>query len=686
MGLVEELSRPHLTRRARAQYSASVVALVVTGCAGQAAMPPPEAPEVMREVSEAPAPREAPFEQIHEAATRTLPGGSSFVAPRDYWMRGSAFAELEDPNHALHVSVIEVEAGSAKTALEQGWARIGRHAPARLRTEEVDRGAAGWDEIDYRFYQMPPSEERMTMASARRLGTHALVTIVEAGNEAAVAHQGEIASIVASLRVPGFESEDVHDHDPSWDVERARSLSEFVEATRVSLGVPGASVAVIRNGSIVFEKGFGRRAIAAKEAITADTRFRLGTMSESLASKILARVTDAGAVASTQMLATLPTLDLSAIGNIVDPTISSPPSEAPHPTLDFSGPMTGSMASTMLPGVATTVAGLGPLVASGGSGSVLGGYAPTLSLSQLTMPPAASTSSSIAAPRAASSMTSPTVIASVSSAAKVTGVSQALSLVGAPPGAETALTSELAKKAEKALRATMDTSAHDLARFAIVELAYGRRVSSSTPLAGDLRFEPRRPHVSLGSKSRYGVKLAVGDTSGVRTVLHAGGSLGALVRVIVMPDEKLGLVMMTNTNTEEANALTNATFQRLVELSFGTKDRSTSLVKKAVEGTHRSAPATVGNVPNDLVQRLVGTWESPDLGTLVISPDRRKHGALVADAGEWISPLGYEQEDGASFLVPLAPETGHERLRLQGDKLLVTAGGETYTLEKARRR
>lgn len=677
MGLVEERSRLHRTHRA-----APIAVLLLAGCAGQAAVPPPEMPEP---TPEAPAPREAPFEQVHEASPRTLPGGSSFVAPRDYWMRASAFAELEDPNHALRVSVIEVEANSAKTALEQGWARLGRHAPARLRTEEVDRGAAGWDEIDYRFYQMPPAEERMTMASARRKGTHSLVTIVEAGNDAAVTRQSEIASIVASLRVPGFEAEDVHDHEPAWDVERARSLSEFVESTRVSLGVPGASVAVIRNGAIVFEKGFGRRTIAAKEAITADTRFRLGTMSESLATKILARVTDAGAVASTQMLATLPALDLSAIGSIVDPSVSAPPADAAHPTLDFSGPMTGSMAATMLPGVATTVAGLGPLVASGGSGSALGGYAPTLSISQLTMPPAASSSSMIAPPRASSSMTSPTVIASVSSAAKATGVSQALSMAGAP-GAENALTSELAKKAEKALRATMDTSAHDMARFAIVELAYGRRVSSSTPLAGDLRFEPRRPHVALGSKSRYGVKLAVGDTSGLRTVLHAGGSLGALVRLIVMPDEKLGLVMMTNTNTEEADALTDATFQRLVELAFGTKDRASSLVKKAVEGTHRSAPAALGSVPSEVAQRLVGTWESPDLGTLVLSMDKRKHGVLLADAGEWVSPLAYLQEDGASFLVPLDPETGHERLRIQGDKLFVTAGGETYSLEKARRR
>ncbi|WP_169928300.1 serine hydrolase [Labilithrix luteola] len=658
------------------------LALLLAGCAGQAALPP-STPEPRPEAA---APREAPFEQVHEPTTYTLPGGSSFAAPRDYWVRSSAFAELEDPGHRLRVTLIEVEAGSAKAALEQGWARLGRHAPARIGNEDVDRDAAGWDEIEHRFYRTPPSEERVTMASARRKGTHALVAIVEASNEAALARQDEISSIVASLRIPGFEAEDVHDRKPVWDGDRARALAEFVESTRGSLGVPGASIAVIRDGAIVFEKGFGRRAIAAREVITAETKFRLGTMSESLAAKILARVTTAaaGLPGSTQMLATLPALDLSALGSIVDPTPTLR-AEAPHLTLDFSGPMTASIAATMLPGVATTATAFGPLVASGGTGTALGGYAPTMSLSQLTMPPAPTSSSTISPARIASSMTSPTVIASVSAAAKTTGVAQALSLAGSP-GMESEIISELSKKAKRALGGTMDTSAHELARFALVELAYGRRLTAATPLATELRFEPRRPHVSLGSKSRYGVRLAVGDTSGVRTVSHAGGSLGALVRVVVVPDEKLGLVMMTNANTEEAAALTDATFQRFVELTFGTKELATSLVTKALEGKHRLVSPTIGNVPSDLAQRLVGTWESPDLGTLVISADKKRRGVLVADAGEWVSPLGYLQEDGVSFVVPLAPETGHERLRVQGDKLLITTGDETFSLEKARRK
>ena len=62
-------------------------------------------------------------------------------------------------------------------------------------------------------------------------------------------------------------------------------------------GIPGMSVAVVREGRTVFAKGFGIRKAGESAPVDADTVFQIASISKSLAATVVARQVGAGVVA-----------------------------------------------------------------------------------------------------------------------------------------------------------------------------------------------------------------------------------------------------------------------------------------------------------------------------------------------------------------------------------------------------
>ena len=64
-------------------------------------------------------------------------------------------------------------------------------------------------------------------------------------------------------------------------------LESYLEALRVQSGIPGMSAAVLRDGAIVWERGFGFQNVATRLRATPDTPYLVGDMSETLAAVLL---------------------------------------------------------------------------------------------------------------------------------------------------------------------------------------------------------------------------------------------------------------------------------------------------------------------------------------------------------------------------------------------------------------
>jgi CubicO group peptidase (beta-lactamase class C family) len=74
----------------------------------------------------------------------------------------------------------------------------------------------------------------------------------------------------------------------------ARDLDAFVVRAMKEYRVPGAAVAVVRDGRVVLEKGYGVRDATAPGAVDADTIFQLASVTKSLTAAAAASVVDEG--------------------------------------------------------------------------------------------------------------------------------------------------------------------------------------------------------------------------------------------------------------------------------------------------------------------------------------------------------------------------------------------------------
>src|SRR6185437_12850190 len=73
-------------------------------------------------------------------------------------------------------------------------------------------------------------------------------------------------------------------------------IDALVERTRAAFNVPGIAVAVVKDGKVVLEKGYGVRSIETKAPVTAHTLFRIASNTKAFTAAAMAILVDEGKV------------------------------------------------------------------------------------------------------------------------------------------------------------------------------------------------------------------------------------------------------------------------------------------------------------------------------------------------------------------------------------------------------
>ncbi|HVY55016.1 MAG TPA: serine hydrolase domain-containing protein, partial [Thermodesulfobacteriota bacterium] len=76
--------------------------------------------------------------------------------------------------------------------------------------------------------------------------------------------------------------------------DELEGLDAFIELAMEQYNVPGASVAVVKDGDIVYLKGFGVRSIGTKDKVDADTVFQLASVTKTFTAASVASMVDRG--------------------------------------------------------------------------------------------------------------------------------------------------------------------------------------------------------------------------------------------------------------------------------------------------------------------------------------------------------------------------------------------------------
>src|SRR5215813_9684973 len=113
------------------------------------------------------------------------------------------------------------------------------------------------------------------------------------------------------------------------------------------------------------------------------------------------------------------------------------------------------------------------------------------------------------------------------------------------------------------------TSAHDLIRYVQLELDKGKLPNGKQLVSAESLLERRKPQISTGEDSAYGMGLSV-QTQYKVTVVHHGGSMaGYKSDIMFLPDYGVGAVILTNADT--GGMMLRAFMRRLLEVVFDGK-------------------------------------------------------------------------------------------------------------------
>src|SRR5690606_1005262 len=76
--------------------------------------------------------------------------------------------------------------------------------------------------------------------------------------------------------------------------ELIAELEAYIVETMAKLGVPGAAVAIVRDGEIVYANGFGVRELGKDDPVTPETLMMIGSTTKSMTTMLMGTLVDEG--------------------------------------------------------------------------------------------------------------------------------------------------------------------------------------------------------------------------------------------------------------------------------------------------------------------------------------------------------------------------------------------------------
>lgn len=201
----------------------------------------------------------------------------------------------------------------------------------------------------------------------------------------------------------------------------------------------------------------------------------------------------------------------------------------------------------------------------------------------------------------------------------------------------------------------MWSCAHDLLQYLCLELGGGilpdgRRHVSEAGLA-----ERWAPQVKVDANIAYCMGLKLDTTWGVPIVSHGGDTFGYHGDVFWLPDQGVGGVFLTN--SDSGWILRRPLMRRLIEVLFDAEPRAAGDLQAEAE-RHKAGIARhlegLEIPPNPaLASRLAPRYRNPSLGNMKV---RVEDGKMIFDTGMWKSEMGARDNgDGTITLHTVSP-------------------------------
>jgi hypothetical protein len=179
----------------------------------------------------------------------------------------------------------------------------------------------------------------------------------------------------------------------------------------------------------------------------------------------------------------------------------------------------------------------------------------------------------------------------------------------------------------------------------------GRRAFSQANL-----LERRKPRVRIADVESYGLGLVVGTFRGLPVVWHSGQTAGYSALVHMLPEQRVAVVVLTN--TQSGGVFAEVVQRKVAEQIFDGKPLAAPRVDFFASSKRdriaKLLMVTLREPDSKWLTGLIGRYENPRLGEIRVSPGAA--GGGVIDAGEWRSAFARRSTaDNSSRIVLLDP-------------------------------
>lgn len=186
-----------------------------------------------------------------------------------------------------------------------------------------------------------------------------------------------------------------------------------------------------------------------------------------------------------------------------------------------------------------------------------------------------------------------------------------------------------------------------------------------------MKFYPTRHFNS------YGMGWSVGDYQGRKTVMHGGGLDGMISQTAMMPEENLGLVVLTNSETSVNSLMMYKIFD--VFTNAPKRDLSAELLERTKAGKTRETEENqkidssriADTKPTLSIAKYAGTYSSEMFGDATIKEENGKLVLRLMPAPNFVADLEHWHYD--TFLIKWRPSVSYNFPR----------GFVTFTIDKS---
>ena len=630
-------------------------------------------------------------ERVSADTPRVTPGGATFTVPKEWSIvTGKNLVILEPPETDTHIVIFDAPVGDAEAVVKEAWAayRPESKRPVKLVTPLPPK--EGWDERKAFDYETSPNERAAVQALALRAGTSWTVAILDGTEPTVEKRSAAVGLVFESLRPKNYKRESFAGRKAHpLDAERIAKLTAFLESSMRQLGIPGASIALIDQGKVVYEGGFGVKELGKPERVDENTVFMAASNTKGMTTLLLSELVDQKKLKWDQpVIEVYPSFKLGdadttkkvLIKNLICACTGLPRQdlewlfEYKNATPESEIVLLGTMQPTSKFGEVFQYSNLMAAAAGYIGGHIVYperelGAAYDAAMQQMIFDPLGMKSTTFDYAKALAGNHATPHGDDVDGHPKVASMDINYSILPARPAG------------------AVWTSAADLSHYVQLELTQGKLPNGKQLVSAENLLMRRTPQVQLGEDASYGMGLTVDHTYGVQVVSHGGSMSGFKSNWWAVPEAGIGAVLLTN--SDNGGMLLDPFGRRLLEVVYDGKPEAEAEVASRA-AAHKAELAKdrerlVVPAATDVVAGLAKRYSSKELGDLAVVT---KDGSTIFDLGEWKSSVASRKnDDGTTSLITIDPGTeGFEFVvgERSGKRVLVIRDGQhEYTFFEA---